>query len=155
MTLERLDIDPYYNDPVAGHHSLRNLAELMIPCLDAVGARSVIEVGAYAGDLTGCWPSGRGDRRAGVGRGPSLSPSSWSSPSERPELELIRETSLEALPRIPMPDVVIIDGDHNYYTVSEELRLIGERAPGASCRCCSSTTCAGRTGAATTTSRPT
>ena len=25
----------------------------------------------------------------------------------------------------------MIDGDHNYYTVSEELRLIGERAPGA------------------------
>ncbi len=24
----------------------------------------------------------------------------------------------------------MIDGDHNYYTVSEELRLIGERAPG-------------------------
>ena len=26
---------------------------------------------------------------------------------------------------------MIIDGDHNYYTVSEELRLIDERAPGA------------------------
>ena len=50
---------------------------------------------------------------------------------ERPELELVRATSLEALPRIPLPDAVIIDGDHNYYTVSEELRLIGERAPGA------------------------
>ena len=25
----------------------------------------------------------------------------------------------------------MIDGDHNYYTVSEELRLIGERAPGS------------------------
>ena len=47
---------------------------------------------------------------------------------EHPELELIRETSLEALPKIEMPDVVIIDGDHNYFTVSEELRLIGERA---------------------------
>ena len=30
-----------------------------------------------------------------------------------------------------MPDVAIIDGDHNYWTVSEELRLIGERAPGS------------------------
>ena len=30
-----------------------------------------------------------------------------------------------------MPDAVVIDGDHNYFTVSEELRLIGERAPGA------------------------
>ena len=35
----------------------------------------------------------------------------------------------------------MIDGDHNYHTVSEELRLIGERAAGASCRCSCSTTC--------------
>ena len=27
--------------------------------------------------------------------------------------------------------VVVIDGDHNYWTVSEELRLLSERAPGA------------------------
>jgi hypothetical protein len=50
---------------------------------------------------------------------------------EHPQLELIRETSLDALPRIPLPDVVVVDGDHNYWTVSEELRLIAERAAGA------------------------
>ena len=51
---------------------------------------------------------------------------------ERPELELIRETSLAALPQLSeLPDAVVIDGDHNYFTVSEELRMIGERAPGA------------------------
>ncbi len=31
---------------------------------------------------------------------------------------------------MPLPDAVIIDGDHNYHTVSEELRLIDERAAG-------------------------
>ena len=30
----------------------------------------------------------------------------------------------------------ILDGDHNYYTVSEELRLIAERARAARSRCC-------------------
>ena len=50
---------------------------------------------------------------------------------EHPELELIRRTSLEALPGIELPDAIVIDGDHNYYTVSEELRLIGERASDA------------------------
>jgi hypothetical protein len=49
----------------------------------------------------------------------------------RPELELIREASHDALRRIELPDVVIIDGDHNYYTVSEELRLIAEKADGS------------------------
>ena len=51
--------------------------------------------------------------------------------AERPELELIRETSHETLASRPLPDVVIIDGDHNYYTLSEELRIIDERTAGA------------------------
>jgi Methyltransferase domain len=49
----------------------------------------------------------------------------------RPELELIRATSLEALPRVAPPDVVVIDGDHNYFTVREELRLLRHKAAGA------------------------
>ncbi len=42
-------------------------------------------------------------------------------------LELVRETSLEALTRLELPDAVVIDGDHNHYTVTQELRLIAER----------------------------
>jgi Methyltransferase domain len=34
--------------------------------------------------------------------------------------------SLEALPSIKAPDAVLIDGDHNWYTVSEELRLLNQ-----------------------------
>ena len=48
-----------------------------------------------------------------------------------PELELVQRTSLDALPELDLPDAVILDGDHNYFTVSEELRLIGERAGGS------------------------
>jgi hypothetical protein len=48
----------------------------------------------------------------------------------RADLELVQEPSHEGLRHIPLPDALIIDGDHNYYTVSEELRLIDERAPG-------------------------
>ena len=105
----------------------------MLPCLDAAGARSVVEVGAFAGDLTRLlvdWADAR--RRARDGRRPlAAGPACLALDRERPELELIRATSLEALPAIALPDAVIIDGDHNYYTVSEELRIIGERAPGA------------------------
>jgi Methyltransferase domain len=111
---------------------MRNHAELMIPCLEAVGARSIVEVGAFAGDLTSLlldWAAESGARVSAID--PSPEGDLLELDRERAELELIRETSLEALPRVPMPDVVIIDGDHNYYTVSEELRLIGERAQGA------------------------
>jgi hypothetical protein len=57
-------------------------------------------------------------------------------PAPQPDLEalegveLIRRTSLAALREIPLPDAIVIDGDHNYFTVSEELRLIAGRAEG-------------------------
>lgn len=35
--------------------------------------------------------------------------------------------SLDVLGEIPRPDAVLIDGDHNWYTVSGELRLLAER----------------------------
>jgi hypothetical protein len=126
-----LQIDPYANDPGHWGASLLTLAELIVPCLDATGARSVVEVGAYAGDLTRLLV----DRAAaGGGRVQAIDPDPRRSLVElaerRPELELIRETSHEALRHIAPPDAAIIDGDHNYFTVREELRLIAEKAPG-------------------------
>src|SRR5215217_7459592 len=47
-----LEIDPYLNDPTRWATSMAHHAALMPPCLDAAGARSVVEVGAFAGDLT-------------------------------------------------------------------------------------------------------
>lgn len=125
------DFDPYDYDPTRWAHSMAHMGELMIPCLDAVGARSVGEVGAFAGDLTRLlvkWAEASGARVLAIDPDPEARLVELDA--ERPELELIRETSIEALPKIAMPDVVIIDGDHNYWTVSEELRLIARRAEG-------------------------
>ena len=57
------DFDPYSHDPTRWGASLAHSAELMLPCLDAAGARSVVEVGAFAGDLTRvlvAWAEGAG-----------------------------------------------------------------------------------------------
>ena len=124
--------DPYLNDPQRWGVSLAQSAEIMLPCLDAAGARSVVEVGAFAGDLTRVlvdWAAGAGARVGAVD--PAPQDGLVALAGDHPELELIRETSLEALPRIPLPDAVVIDGDHNFHTVREELRILGERAPGA------------------------
>jgi hypothetical protein len=124
-----MDIDPYANDPGRWAHSLVHLAEIIVPCLDAAGARSVVEVGAYAGDLTRVlsdWAAGRGARVWAID--PSPQDELVRLAEERDELELVRETSLQALPHVPLPDVVVIDGDHNWYTVTQELRLVAERA---------------------------
>ena len=125
MQRDQPQIDPYAKDPGRWAHSLQNLAEILLPCLDAAGARSVVEVGAYAGDLTEVLVEWATSARASV---VAIDP----SPQERlvrlandsAELELVPETSLAALPRLAPADAVIIDGDHNYYTVSEELRAI-------------------------------
>ena len=124
-------MDPYENDPARWGHSLANLAEILLGCLEARGAKSVVEIGAYAGDLTRVlldWAEEAGARVTAVDPTPHARLVELSE--SRDDLQLVQEPSFEALRRIPLPDAVIIDGDHNYYTVSEELRLIDERAPG-------------------------
>ena len=131
MSSPGFEFDPYLNDPARWGVSMAQVAEVMLPCLDAAAVRSIAEVGAFAGDLTGVlvkWAAGAGARVQAID--PSPQPGLEALAAQRPELELIRQTSLEALPKLPLPDAIVIDGDHNYYTVSEELRLIGERASG-------------------------
>lgn len=128
-----LNLEAYYDDPTGWATSLANVAEVMLPCIEATEPRSVAEVGAYAGDLTRLlvdWAAAQDRTVTVMAIDPSPQDALVTLDAERPELELIRETSLDALPRIDVPDVVIIDGDHNYWTVSEELRIIAERAPG-------------------------
>jgi Methyltransferase domain len=123
--------DPYEHDPQRWGVSLAQSAEILLPCLDAAGARSVVEVGAFAGDLTRVlvdWAGRAGARVSAIDPAPQEGLELLAR--DHPELELVRETSLVALSRIELPDAVVIDGDHNYWTVREELRLIGERAPG-------------------------
>jgi hypothetical protein len=126
------EFDPYLHDPSRWGVSMAHMSEIILACLDAAVARSVAEVGAYAGDLTRVladWATGTGARVLAIDPAPQEGLVALAD--EHPEVSLVRETSLEALPRIPLPDAIVIDGDHNYFTVRRELELIGERAPGA------------------------
>jgi hypothetical protein len=113
--------------------SLSNMFETVIACLEAADAQSVTEVGAEHGLLTGellAW----GDRRGGVriaAVDPYPQPDLDELERQRPDLELVREPSHRALEHIELPDVVILDGDHNYFTVLGELERIAARASGA------------------------
>jgi Methyltransferase domain len=121
-------LNPYENDPGAWSASLINNAEMLLGCLDRAGVRSLVEIGAYAGDLTRLllrWAEAPGARIVAID--PSPQPELEQLESEHAELTLIRETSLEALGHATPTDAVIIDGDHNYYTVTRELELIEER----------------------------
>ena len=130
-------LNPYESDPGWWGASLLNHAELLLTLLDTAGARSVIEVGAYAGDLTRLlllWAEGAHAQVTAID--PSPQPALEHLVSERADLKLVRETSLKALEHVEIADAIILDGDHNYYTVTEELRRItarsldaGERLP--------------------------
>jgi hypothetical protein len=87
----------------------------------------VTEIGAYAGDLTGDladWAEGRGGQVVAID--PFPQPALSDLAEQRESVELIREPSEEALVQAPRTDAVVIDGDHNYYTVSRELRTIAD-----------------------------
>jgi Methyltransferase domain len=129
--VEGLDIDPYANDPNRWGVSLITLAEIILACLDAAAPRSIVEVGAYAGDLTELlvdWARGRQARVWAID--PEPQPRLVELAKTRPGLELVQAPSPGALREIPPVEAAILDGDHNYWTVSEELSLIAERAEG-------------------------
>jgi Methyltransferase domain len=126
-----VEFDPYVNDPLRWGASMAHHSELMLQVFAAARVRSVIEVGAYAGDLTrvlAAWAAGSGASVVAIDPSPQRQLEQLAN--EHEGVELVRQTSLQALRAIPLADVIIIDGDHNYYTVREELRLIADRAPG-------------------------
>ncbi|HEY1510672.1 MAG TPA: class I SAM-dependent methyltransferase [Solirubrobacteraceae bacterium] len=123
----------FASDPGQWGASLINNAEVMIACLEAAGVRSVVEVGAYAGDLTRFlldWAQPSGARVWAID--PSPQPELDALATDRAELTLVRDTSLAALPGLERMDAYVIDGDHNYYTVTEEIRaILGDRPDSA------------------------
>src|SRR3954447_11904855 len=129
--MDRLDVvrkipfnptDPWFT-------SLTNNAEFLFGSLDAAGARSVIEVGAYEGELTKVlldWAEPHGGRVVAID--PDPQPPLARMAAERDDLELVRGFSHEALEDIELTDAVILDGDHNYFTVHGELERIAKSA---------------------------
>lgn len=130
MERMKIDVDPYANDPGRWGASLANNAEFLFGCLDAAAPRSVVEVGAYAGDLTRLlleWAKPTGARIVAIDPVPKA-PLEQLEQEHAGDLQLVRATSHVGLAEIDLPDVAILDGDHNYFTVAGELRIIAERA---------------------------
>ncbi len=111
-------------------YSLANVIEIMTPTLDAAGVTSLLEIGSFRGELTEellKWADRSG---ASVATVEPLPPDDLLDlKARRPELELIEDTGVGALEGLDsLPDAIVIDGDHNYYTLSGELEKIAEMA---------------------------
>ena len=123
------DLDPTERDPGGWATSLLHNAEFVLGCLDAVEARSVVEVGAFMGELTRLllqWADVTDGSVVAVDIAPH--PDLESLEPAHDNLRLVRASSHAVLAELPLGDAIILDGDHNYYTVSEELRIIAEGA---------------------------
>ena len=111
-------------------YSLANVIEIMTPCLDAAGVTSLLEIGSFRGELTEellDWAAESGSTIATV---EPLPPDDLLDlKRRRPELDLIEDTGVGALEGLDsLPDAIVIDGDHNYYTLAQELETIAGKA---------------------------
>ena len=106
-------------------HSMAEFGDLIVDGLTIAGVRDIVEIGAEFGGMT----TRLADFAAGAGGtltsiDPSPKPEFLAWLTTRPEVTHIARPSLAALPDIAAADAWIVDGDHNWFTVYNELHAI-------------------------------
>jgi hypothetical protein len=102
---------------------------VIAPILEAAEARRVLEIGALQGETTVKMLESLGpDSEVHV-----IDPVPQFDPAEHERrfpgrYHFHREISLEVLPGLPPMDAALIDGDHNWYTVYNELKMLATTA---------------------------
>jgi hypothetical protein len=102
--------------------------QLIAPLLDTVPVTNIVEVGSEEGKGTKALLAYAVKHRAvlhTIDPAPAFDPEALgrSAPSH---FRFYRDLSLNVIPALPLFDIVLLDGDHNWYTVINELRQIGK-----------------------------
>lgn len=103
---------------------------LIYPLLEAIRPGTIVEVGVEVGAVTGPllrWAQANGAVVHAIDPDPTLSVERLEARYGE-QLRFHRRKSLEVLEDIAAVDVALIDGDHNWYTVINELRALERRA---------------------------
>ena len=105
-------------------HSMSEFSGLILQCLEHAGAARIAEVGAEFGGMSQlladrCRDAGG----AFVTIDPSPKPEFVAWAAENDHVRHIPAASLEAMPTLADIDAWVIDGDHNYFTVFNELTI--------------------------------
>lgn len=106
-------------------HSMSEFASIILPCLVATRARNIVEIGAEFGGMSQLLNShceAAGGNLISIDPAPKREFTNWAA--RCPSVTHIAEKSLDAIPPLQDIDAWLIDGDHNYYTVLNELRQI-------------------------------
>lgn len=103
---------------------------VIAPMLDALKAGTVVEIGAEQGRTTRllCERAAEtGGTVIAIDPQPLFDVSAWGLEWGR-TLQVVPARSLDVVAQLPAADAVLIDGDHNYFTVSRELDEIASAA---------------------------
>jgi hypothetical protein len=108
-------------------HSMTEFAKLISQLIERAGARRIVEVGAEFGGMSQLLAdhcAAAGGQLVSIDPAPKAEFVTWAQAC--PHVTHIAATSLAAIPGLTDVDAWMIDGDHNYYTVFNELRLADE-----------------------------
>ncbi|MEL7210777.1 MAG: class I SAM-dependent methyltransferase [Actinomycetota bacterium] len=106
----------------------RFFPSIVRPVLHSVGARDLLEIGADDGGHTALLQGYCADVGGHLTVVDPVLGDALRAVLDDSVTTFVQRPSLEALPTVPVPDVALIDGDHNHYTVLRELRLLAERS---------------------------
>ena len=99
------------------------------PLLEAVDARTIVEVGVLQGGTT-AKAIAYAERKDGIVHGidPAPRPGAVELAERHDRFVLHQDLSLNVLSEIDDVDAALIDGDHNWYTVINELRMLAAKS---------------------------
>ncbi len=106
-------------------HSMSEFSEIIVEALDLAGAREIAEIGAEFGGMSALladYAAARSGRLTCVDPCPKDEFTAWAA--EHPDVRHVAKASLEAFDALENVDAWVIDGDHNWYTVYNELQRV-------------------------------
>lgn len=108
-------------------HSMTEFSEIILGVLDLAGARHLVEIGAEFGGNSATLAAYAGTHEGSltsVDPAPKAEFIDWVA--SQPQVSHVPLTSLQAFPALANVDAWLIDGDHNWYTVYNELVQIDQ-----------------------------
>jgi hypothetical protein len=103
---------------------------VIYPLLVLLRPSSIVEIGSEGGDTTRLllgFCQRHGATLHAIDPAPLFDVVAWQQEYDR-HFVFHRALSLDILPAIDRPDLVLIDGDHNWYTVFNELQMLEQRS---------------------------
>jgi Methyltransferase domain len=107
-------------------HSMSEFSEIIVEALDLADAREIVEIGAEFGGMSTVladYAAAQGGRLTSVDPCPKAEFTAWAE-ERKDHFRHVAKPSLAAFAELGGVDAWVIDGDHNWYTVYNELKQV-------------------------------